>query len=141
MANAANTTNFVSTNIGIGRTVNTTSAFANVGEIIVYPTTLTNADRNRVESYMSIKYGISLNQSTPQNYILSNSSIVWDSSVAGIFNKNITGIARDDTSSLNQVKSQSVENTGDIIVNSINPISTNYQSLLWANNAGTINTF
>ena len=84
MANATNTTDFASTNIGIGRTVNTTSALANVGEIIIYPTTLTNANRNRVESYLGIKYGISLNQSTPQDYVLSNSSIVWNSNVAGI---------------------------------------------------------
>ncbi|MBX9809669.1 hypothetical protein K2X92_04755 [Candidatus Gracilibacteria bacterium] len=138
---SANTTNFASTNMGIGRTVNTTSAFASVGEVILYPTTLTNTDRNRVESYLGIKYGTTLNQSTPQNYILSNSSIVWNASMAGIYNQNITGISRDDTSDLNQVRSQSINNSGDIIVNSVSAIGSNYQTLMWANNGTSTGTF
>jgi hypothetical protein len=39
------------------------------------------------------------------------------------------------------VKSQSVNNTGDIIVGSIAAIGTNYQSLLWANDATATGSF
>jgi hypothetical protein len=111
LSNAAVTTAFASSSIGIGRTVATNSVLANVGEVIIYSTGLTVANRNKVESYLAIKYGTTLNQSTPQNYTLSNNSIAWNGSIAGIFNKNITGIARDDISSLNQPKSQSISNT------------------------------
>ena len=89
----------------------TNSVLANVGEIIIYSTGLTIANQNKVESYLAIKYGTTLNQTTPQNYTLSNNSIAWNGTIAGIFNKNITGIARDDISSLNQAKSQSISNT------------------------------
>ena len=62
MTNLVNTTNFATASMGIGRTVNTTSAFANIGEVILYPTTLASIDQNKVESYLGIKYGITLNQ-------------------------------------------------------------------------------
>jgi hypothetical protein len=42
---------------------------------------------------------------------------------------------------LNQVKSQSIDNTGDIIVNSISAIGSNYQSLIWGNDGNSINAF
>ncbi len=72
-----------------------------------------------VESYLALKYGITLNQSIPQNYTLSNSSIVWNAMSAGLINSDIAGIVRDDISAINQPKSQSINNTGDIIINSV----------------------
>jgi hypothetical protein len=101
--------------------------------VIIYPIEVIGLNRNKIESYLAIKYGITLDQTTAQNYTLSNTGIAWDASIAGLFKRDIAGIARDDVSSLNQVKSQSVNNTGDVIVNSVGAIGTNYRSLLWAN--------
>jgi hypothetical protein len=126
-------TGFVGANIGIGRTVNTNATLAHVGEVIIYPTELTTINRNKVESYLAIKYGITLDQTTAQNYTLSNNAVAWNSASVGLYMNDIAGIARDDVSSLNQSRSQSVNNTGDIVVNSVTAIGTNYQSLLWAN--------
>lgn len=119
----------------------TNSVLANVGEVIIYPTTLTPANQNKVESYLAIKYGTTLNQSISQNYTLSDGSIAWNESVAGIYERDIAGIARDDISSLDQPKSQSANNNGDIIVNSVSAIGVNYQSLIWANDGAQVNTF
>jgi hypothetical protein len=141
LSSAAVTTAFASSSIWIGRTVATNSVLANVGEVIIYSTGLTLANQNKVESYLAIKYGTTLNQWVPQNYTLSNNSIAWNGSIAGIFNKNITGIARDDISSLNQPKSQSSSNAWDIIVNSMSAIAMNYQSLLWANDGTSTGSF
>jgi hypothetical protein len=141
LTNVATITPFAWSNIGIGRTIATNSALANVGEVIIYATGLTAVDRNKVESYLAIKYGTTLNQSTPQNYTLSDNSIVWNGSIAGLYNKNIAGIARDDISSLDQPKSQSISNTWDIIVNSTSAIGMNYQSLIWANDGTTTSSF
>jgi hypothetical protein len=135
LTNAANVTPFASATRGIGRSFNTNSTLANVGEVIIYPTEIIGTPRSKVESYLSIKYGITLDQTTAQNYILSNTGIAWNGTLAGIFNRDIAGIARDDVSSLAQAKSQSVNNTGDIIVNSVSAIGTNFQSLIWANDA------
>lgn len=77
---------------------------------------MTNANKNKVESYLALKYGISLDQTTVTNYTLSNGSIVWNALSGTTYNNNIAGIGRDDTSTLNHIRSQSVTNTGDIIV-------------------------
>ncbi len=126
-------TAFVGANRGIGRSNTTNSSLANVGEVIVYPTEIIGTNRNKIETYLAIKYGITLDQSISQNYTLSNTGTAWNSAIAGLYKKDITGIARDDASSLSQVKSQSVNNAGDIIVGTIGVIGTNYQSLLWSN--------
>ena len=117
-----------------------TSSLANVGEVIIYPTEIIGTARNKVESYLALKYGSTLDQTTPQNYTLSNNAIAWNASIAGVFEKDIAGIARDDVSSLSQLKSQSINNTGDIIVSS-NAIATNYGSLIWANDGAATSSF
>lgn len=97
----------------------TNSTLANVAEVIVYPFGLTSFESSKVESYLALKYGITLNQSVPQNYTLSNTAIAWDATSAGLINSDIAGIVRDDISAIYQPKSQSINNTGDIIVNSV----------------------
>jgi hypothetical protein len=82
-------TPFVSANIGIGRSNVTNSTLANVGEVIIYPSEIIGTPRNKVESYLAIKYGITLDQSIAQNYILSNTDIAWDSSIATVYNRDI----------------------------------------------------
>jgi hypothetical protein len=133
LTNGAVVTAFAGTNIGIGRSNVTNSTLANVGEVILYPTEIIGANRNKIESYLAIKYGITLDQSIAQNYTLSNNAVAWNSASVGLYKNDIAGIARDDVSALSQVKSQSVNNAGDIIVSSVSAIGTNYQSFIWAN--------
>jgi hypothetical protein len=119
--------------IRIGWSGTSSWTLAHVGEIIVYNTTLTGTNLNKVESYLATKYGLTLNQSTSTNYTLSNNSIGMNGTVMAGYTNNIAGIARDDNSSLNQRNSQSHTNSGDIRV-SIGSIGTNYSSLYWWNN-------
>ena len=56
MTNAAIANTFTSSSIGIGRTVATNSTFANVGEVIIYPSEIIGVNRNKVETYLAIKY-------------------------------------------------------------------------------------
>jgi hypothetical protein len=74
---ATSVTNWASASIGVGRVFNTNSTLTNLAEVIIYPTSLTVAQQNRVESYLAIKYGITLDQTTPKDYTYSNGSIVW----------------------------------------------------------------
>ena len=82
LSSATPVTAFASSSIGIGRTNTVNSTLANVGEVIAYPTELTGAARNQVESYLAIKYGITLDQTTATNYTLSNGSVVWNATSA-----------------------------------------------------------
>lgn len=134
-------TSFSGASIGIGRSTTTNSTLANVAEVIIYPIGIADSEANKIESYLALKYGITLDQTTPQNYTLSNSAIAWDATSAGLINNDIAGIARDDISGLSQIKSQSINNTGDIIVNSVSGITTDLQSLVWANDTTATGTF
>lgn len=138
--NSTSNQNFTATNIGIGRVVNTNSTLANVAEVIVYPLALTATQKNQVESYLAIKYGITIDQTTATDYVLSNLATVWNTSVAWVYKNNITGIARDDNTSLNQTKSRSINDTGDITV-SKTLIPSNHLALMWAHDGGQNSTF
>lgn len=76
-----------------------------INEVIHYPWALTNNERQRVNTYLTIKWGTSLDQSSPQNYLASNSAIVWNASTNSEYNNVITGIARDDQGALLQKQS------------------------------------
>ncbi|RMZ58651.1 hypothetical protein D1632_13725 [Chryseobacterium nematophagum] len=112
-----------------------------IGDIIIYNRPLSDQERNRVESYTAIKFGLTLDQTIVQNYVSSNGAIVWDISNNNNYNNNIAGIIRDDASLLNQKQSKSV-NTGfqpiignvtiaDTNLNNTNNFATNLSSLLW----------
>ncbi|WP_128572323.1 hypothetical protein [Chryseobacterium sp. P1-3] len=82
-----------------------------IGEFILYSGTQTPAERQRVNSYLAYKYGITLDQSTAQSYIASDGTTkMWDhtATAANTFNNNIAGIGKDDGSGLHQKQSNSV---------------------------------
>lgn len=77
-------------------------------ELAVYSRTLTPFERNRVESYFAMKYGISLNHS----YYLSDSTLIWDMSANLGYNNRITTAVCDNNSKLYQpISTTSYEET------------------------------
>ena len=78
-----------------------------VAEIIFFPTPLNNGDRNKIESYLAIKYGITLDPSVSQ-YVSSTGANLWNNNT---YWNDVFGIGKDDTSQLNQPRSNSI-NTG-----------------------------
>lgn len=139
---SADTTTFTVNNIWIGRVANTNSTLSNIAEIAIYNSAITVANQNKVESYLALKYGITLDQTTATNYTLSNNGVAWNAGSGGIYNKDIAGIARDDLGWLNQLKSQSINNAWDIIVNIVwSSIGSNSRSLIWGNEWSGTGTF
>lgn len=82
LSNTGVATTFSGNSIGIGRTSGTNASLSNVGEVIVYPTEITGTSRLQIESYLAIKYGITLDQTIATNYLLSNASIAWNATIA-----------------------------------------------------------
>jgi large repetitive protein len=77
-------------------------------EAIVFNTKLSAADHRRVESYLAVKYGITL----PNNYLASDgTTTIYNPSTYG---SNILGIGRDDATSLMQKQSRS-QNDGALV--------------------------
>ena len=95
--------------------------------MISYDTTVGAAQTQQIESYLALKYGITLDQTTATNYVASDSSLLWDSSADADYNENIVGIARDDDSGLDQRISQSV-NSGAILTIATNNTTKDFTS-------------
>lgn len=101
------------------------------------------AKRNRLESYLAIKYGITLDQSAAQNYTASNGSVVWSGSTNSSYNKDIAGIAKDDDTGLEQLKSKSVNASAILTIangtdiNSPSSFSADNSFLVWGHNDGS----
>ena len=129
--------------IGARRNSNNTNTgnelIGNVAELVVYDRVLNASERQKVETYLAIKYGITLGYNdeyykwennpntttdfgylgTSNDYILSNNDLAWTGIDNAGFGYNVFGIARDDDSALLQLKSKSVhveEMTGNTSV-------------------------
>ncbi len=81
----------------------------NIAEIMLYDRNLTTAEKNRVETYMALKYGTTL----AHDYLASDGTTIY--SVAS-YSANITGIGRDDNQTLSQKQSKSVNANGLVTI-------------------------
>ncbi|WP_420384831.1 T9SS type A sorting domain-containing protein [Roseivirga sp.] len=106
-----------------------------IAEVLVFSDDLATTERQQVESYLAIKYGIS--RSTTDDYLASDGSTIWSYSSAGAYVNDITGIGRDDGSCLSQVKSTS-ENNDAIVTIEVNSFSADKSFLIWANDNASI---
>ncbi|MCF8348313.1 MAG: T9SS type A sorting domain-containing protein [Bacteroidales bacterium] len=80
-----------------------------ISELIIYPSSLSATDRQKVQSYLAIKYGLSLgNNIDAALYYNSAGSLVY---INAAYNQDVFGIGKDDGSALNQTQSNSM-NTG-----------------------------
>ncbi|MEH6536612.1 MAG: choice-of-anchor D domain-containing protein [Psychroserpens sp.] len=102
-----------------------------IAEVITYNSRKTDGnltqERNRIQSYLAIKYGITLGvNGTTQDYVNSDGNVIWDQSANAGYNYDITGIGRDDISELNQKQSRSVNDDYD----GVDPVTTRTEGIL-----------
>jgi len=99
-------------------------------EMIYFDRILSSSERQKVESYLALKYGVTIDQSTFTDYVASDwdgtsGTKIWDTTEsvkitsnpaipALIYITDIFGIGRDDASALNQKIAKSV-NSGAIM--------------------------
>jgi len=82
-------------------------------EIITYDARNTDADRRKVETYLALKYGITLGANgTSLNYVNSDGTTIYPQAAG--YNTNIAGIGRDDKSELNQKQSKTEYTVDDV---------------------------
>lgn len=135
----------------IGKNYNETANLnGRVAEIFTFSTKLDATSRQKVESYLAIKYGITLGTSTiaEKDYLNSFGTKVWK--IADGFNHDVAGIARDSISDLKQRQSKTANTIHDVTIglggifpkNSDNPNDFNKDGdfLMWGNNGGTFTT-
>ena len=102
------------------------------------------AQRNRIESYLALKYGITLDQSTATNYVNSAGNTIFDAtnlaSIGGYleYNNDIAGIGRDDDSELDQRKSKSENANSIVTIDKGAAIGVDNTWLIWGNDDGAL---
>jgi hypothetical protein len=103
-----------------------------IAEVIAFDAELSEANRNRVESYLALKYGLSIDQTVAQDYTASNGSTeMWNKDAAGAstYDNEIIGIGRDDGSGLLQATSTSASATGILTLGAETALGTDLRFL------------
>lgn len=77
-----------------------------IPEIVIFNHVLSSIEKQKIETYLAVKYGISINDISEKNYVSSSDDILWDSKKNKNFNSRITGIGRDDSFNLYQKQSK-----------------------------------
>lgn len=86
--------------LSIGKsTIFNLPATVDFGEILVFNQTLSNTNRSIWESYLGIKYGITINEGV-SNYLSSSNVIIWKNDANYV--NNIFGIGRDSQTDIDQ---------------------------------------
>ena len=124
-----------------------------VMEAILWDRNLSLAERKRVETYLAIKYGITLGfNGTSMDYISpTTGNVIWSNTSNAGFNSDIAGLGRSDVSGLSQLKSHSTNgpNSGDFndiltVSNGTNfntpsSLSSDDSYFIWGHNGGATN--
>ncbi len=109
-----------------------------IGEIVVYNRSLNDTERNKVHSYLAVKYGITLHNSL--DYIDSLENVIFASTTTHEnYTNNIAGIGKDDGSLLNQTESKSVHSESIVHINDSTGLQ-HSEFLLWGHDNGSLST-
>lgn len=109
-----------------------------IAEVIFVDSAIDDTNRNKMESYLALKYGITLDQTTPTDYRSSNGSLIFDATLAmNGYRNDIAGIGQDDNSDLDQTMSKS-QNEDAILTIGNASSQDNNDFLMWGNNSGSL---
>ena len=125
-----------------------------IAEIMVFNTVPTSAEQQIIQSYLAVKYGITLDQTDNDatieegDYVLQGGSIVWDESENSTYHNDVAGIGRDDDKFLNQKQSRSINSTAEVTIglgqiaanngSNSNSFNANGNFLMWGHNGVTL---
>lgn len=119
-----------------------------MAEIFTFAERVDDTERQKIESYLAINYGITLRASTQaeKDYVDSDNNSVWDVTENSGYNYHVTGIGRDDSSDLNQKQSKTINLTNEVSIGlggvyttnsaNVNEFNEDKDFLVWGNNNG-----
>ena len=125
--------------------------YGKIAEVISFSSRPSDGENDQIESYLAIKYGITLDQTTARDYVNSSGTTIWDGTTANdLYDDDIAGIGRDDDACLQQKQSKS-SNPGSIVTMGLGEISTTNNTnlntfsadnsfLIWGNDGNDADT-
>lgn len=145
----------------IGRQSDGTDYFdGQIAEIMVFTGNQTSEEQQNIQSYLAVKYGITLKTAgdpiavvddgdiVEGDYLLADlTTKVWDYTANSTYHNDVAGIGRDDALALNQKQSGSINSDAIITMGltsiettnalNTNTFTTNKDFLMWGNNDGS----
>jgi hypothetical protein len=109
-----------------------------ISEMLIYDKVLSYKERQKVESYLALKYGISLDQTFPLSYVDFDGDVIWDAYMNGGYTYSIAGLGRDDASGLSQNISGSRSGDDFLEIETKKSLE-NKSFVLWSDNNGKLN--
>ena len=124
----------------------------NIAEVVVYSANVSASDQQKIDSYLALKYGVTLDQTDATDYLASDGTAIWKAANNTGYTTDIFGIGQDNASGLNQKVSRSVNNTNGPILATIQNFTAsntdvsrtelgNGNFMLMGHNNGTENSF
>lgn len=106
-----------------------------LAELICYNQALESEDLQRVESYVALKYGLTLDQSTARDYVSSDPEVIYPASTTHLaYNRNIAGIGRDDDAAFHQAKSRALYGNANVTLQHNTAFNDHESFLVWGDN-------
>jgi len=78
-----------------------------LAEILVFDRVISPMEKSQWESYLSIKYGVPLNQLSPTDYYNSKEEVIWNGKTHSSYNHDVFAIGRDHQLGLHQKQTDS----------------------------------
>lgn len=144
--------NEVVANVGGNQNTSTPAALRSwdgvMAEVILYSGSASSSERQQIESYLALKYGITQDQTSATDYLASDGTTkMWDATINTAYNNDIAGIGRDDAQALVQKQSKSVNSDAIVTIGLTTIETTNIANtatfandknfMVWGNNDGT----
>ena len=103
-----------------------------VAEVISYSARNSDADKNKIESYLAIKYGITLGTTASTvNYSSSAGTTIWTGDVT--YQNDVAGVGQDDNSALSQLQSLSINSDAIVTATVVDASIDDGEYVLWGN--------
>jgi len=136
---ASGNTSDVTYDFRVGRGYSGYAFDGDIAEVISYDAELSAANQSKVESYLALKYGITLDQSTAQDYVASDGTEMWnkDATGASTYNNDIAGIGKDVASDITQTQSRSINSDSILTISNASDLD-NLEFLSWGNDDGSV---
>lgn len=112
-----------------------TESADSICESIVYSRMLSNRERQKIDTYLALKYGVTLDQTAPSSYVGSDGRVVWDAVANAEFSHHIFGICNDTVSRFYTCENTSAEEADLLKINADTLPSMSYAILGDDNNS------
>lgn len=93
-----------------------------IPDLLVFNRDLSSNEKQRIETFLSLKYGISINYISEKNYLSAEGEVIWNFKDNKKYGYRVTGIGRDDVFGLYQKQSSNIQK--DIVTISLGNVKT-----------------